>query len=398
MDEKFEGRGQELYNKLNSEYLIECAENNRIDEWNAQYLEYLELEWNRLYHPGTWDENKILELVRHPQFRTPHLNEEDFYEAISRGLSFNKVHLEGQIILPRSQAGAMFNDEPHERGKFYDAHLEGSKFYAAHFERAFFYETHLEGALFFQTHLEMAIFWGAHLEEVQCFASHLHMAEFKGAHLEGAKFQEVYIEGATFLDAHLEGAEFTYAVVDGGTLFTKNTINDKTNFTGTALSAARIDPSLRTRLERNIREIQWRKWYDKPKISPLRILKKSFGKYGKTERLQAEKSSLTDKVLINPFVRLFWWLSDYGSSCKRCLASFAGLIVLAFIVNLILIQSTSPDIGELFANTILALFGVGDPGLLGIARLWQVVYVVSGYFLLAVLISRFAIMFQNTSP
>ena len=58
----------------------------------------------------------------------------------------------------------------------------------------------------------------------------------------------------------------------------------------------------------------------------------------------------------------------------------------------------SPDVAELFANTVLALFGVGNPGLEGIAWLWQVLYVISGYFLLSVLIARFAIMFQNMSP
>jgi len=236
----------------------------------------------------------------------------------------------------------------------------------------------MEGAQFWDACMKGAKFWGAHMEE----------AEFWNSHLEGAYFN----------GAHLDGAKFIYAVVDGATMFIENSMDDKTDFTGTALSATRIDPNLRTRLERNIREIQWRKWYNKPKISPWGFLKKCFGKKEETEEEQVCKSSLTDRVLINPFVRLFWWLSDYGTSCKRCLLSFGGLIVLAFIVNLILTQHLSPDIAELFANTVLALFGVGDPELEGIARLWQVVYVISGYFLLAVLISRFAIMFQNMSP
>ena len=49
MEERPEGWNQELYEKLSFEYLIECGENERIGEWNAPYLEYLESEWKRLY-------------------------------------------------------------------------------------------------------------------------------------------------------------------------------------------------------------------------------------------------------------------------------------------------------------------------------------------------------------
>jgi len=301
MNEKPEEWGQELYKKLNSEYLIKCAEKKYgIDEWNAQYLEYLTLEWNRLY-PEMRGPIDILKLVkRYSQLKRPNFPRGDFREAISRGVSFTGAHLEG------------------------------------------------------------ACFWEAHLEG----------ADFRNAHLEGAEFLMAHLEGVIFLETHLERARFEYAIVDGETLFIENSIDKNTNFTGTALSSTRIDPSLRTRLERNIREMQWRNWYD---------------------------STLFARLL-TPFVQLFWWVSNYGTSCKRCLLSFGGLILFAFVINFVLTQHLSPDIAELFANTVLALFGVGDPGLEGIARLWQVVYVISGYFLLAVLISRFAIMFQNMSP
>ncbi len=36
-----EPRIQELYCKLTVDYLKECAKNDKIDEWNALYLEYL---------------------------------------------------------------------------------------------------------------------------------------------------------------------------------------------------------------------------------------------------------------------------------------------------------------------------------------------------------------------
>jgi len=389
MDEKPEERGQELYSKLNSEYLIECAENERIGEWNAQYLEYLALEWNRLYPKRDWDPKNVVDLVkRDSQLIRPNFSGTDFREAISRGVCFKDAHIEGALLSGAHLEGADLRV----------TYFEGADFFEAHLERAHLNGAHLNGAEFIGGHLEEANFEGAHFKDTEFLWAHLNGAEFMLTRLEGANFEGATLEGAEFLWAHLEGADFTYAIVNGETLFVTRFIDKNTDFTGTALSATRIDPILRTRLERNIREMQWRKWYDKQKFSPWEFLKKSFGKKEETEKKQECKSSLFDRLLINPFVKLFWWLSDYGTSCKRCLVSFGGLIVLAFIVNLVLTQHLSPDIAELFANTVLALFGVGDPGLEGIARLWQVVYVISGYFLLAVLISRFAIMFQNMSP
>lgn len=77
MDDIPEERGQELYNKLNSEYLIECAKNNRIQEWNADYLEYLQLEWNRLYPERIGDPKYVEVLFFHYQFRISNLDWED---------------------------------------------------------------------------------------------------------------------------------------------------------------------------------------------------------------------------------------------------------------------------------------------------------------------------------
>ncbi|HJJ99121.1 MAG TPA: hypothetical protein O0X23_02775 [Methanocorpusculum sp.] len=43
-------------------------------------------------------------------------------------------------------------------------------------------------------------------------------------------------------------------------------IDDTTNFTGVRLSGSRVDPELHERLLRNIRKIQWEKWYAEKKI------------------------------------------------------------------------------------------------------------------------------------
>jgi hypothetical protein len=49
MADRSEGWNKELYDKLSFEYLIECARNYQIEEWNRAYEEYLRSEWKRIF-------------------------------------------------------------------------------------------------------------------------------------------------------------------------------------------------------------------------------------------------------------------------------------------------------------------------------------------------------------
>lgn len=491
MDEKPEGWNQELYEKLSFDFLIECAENERIGEWNALYLEYLESEWNRLYPGRDWDPENVFELVRRDSkfkrpdfswrdfreaicrgvyFRGVHLEGADFREAHMKGINFTGAHLDGALFHRAHMEGAIFWEirlvEAHiwrlhyavshlsganfhevhlenvnfrgshlEETDFARAHLEGVNFHEAHLERADFGKAQMKEVNFQEAHLERTNFWGSHLEETYFKDAHLEGANFGAVHLEEVNFQEAHMEGVTFgwshlekadfagahlegvnfIAASLEGAQFTYTIVDGETLFTKNHIDKNTDFTGTALSATRIDPNLRTKLERNIREIHWRKWYNKPKISPVRFLNKIFCKKQVTEEEQEYPPSLIDRFFINPFVRFFWWVSNYGSSTKRVIGVFfAWNIFWAFIYQLALpLQSGSilpgakttvlqtPDFFTAIFQTNLMMFSITDLATEGLdypALICVTVHIVIGYFILAALITRLGIMFQNLSP
>ncbi len=473
MDEIPEDQGQGRYNKLDYAYLIKCAENNVIDEWNTLYLEYLESEWNRLYPERAWDPENILELVRQRQFRRLCFTGEDFREAISRDVSFDEAHLEG----------AWFRETHLERGQFQNTHLEGAWFWDVNLEMAEFIWAHLEGAEFREAHLEMANFWEAHLNGADFSGAqlmggifnlaHLEGAEFTSAHLKQTKFWRAHLERADFDGAYLEEGEFIYAIVDGETLFTNNSIDDKTNFTGTGLSATRIDPNLRTRLERNIREMQWRKWYNKPKYYPYpeMIPKILWGMWCMSRHLFKDppkkrydpkdypslenstfyitlrkvlswpiKPSVTTKntsnqdvkeirdrmkkrqmercwidCFINSFVRLFWWLSDYGSSTKRVIGVFFGWNILWALIYQIVLPLLPGPILENASTTVLhtsniitailqtnlMMFSITDLATEGLdypALFCVTVHIVIGYFILAALITRLGIMFQNLSP
>ncbi len=370
MDKRPEVWNQELYEKLSFDFLIECAENKRIDEWNALYLEYLESEWKRLYPKREWDTENVFALVkRDSEFNRPNFSSKDFQEAISRGVRFIGIHLEGAIICL----------------------------------------TDLKGA-------------------------HLEVANFVGADLKKANFLMAYLEGADFMFAHLDEAQFIYTIVDGETLFTENTIDKHTDFTGTALSATRIDPNLRTRLERNIREIHWEKWYEKPKFylylgKISKILWDMWcilhpvtndtpnlnSKKIKDEQHKWETKGSFIDTIINSFVRLFWCLTDYGSSTIRVIGIFfARNILWAFIYLFVLpLQSSpilenasttilnTPDIVTAVMQTNLMVFSITDLATEGLdypAFICVTIHIVIGYFILAALITRLGIMFQNLSP
>ena len=227
--------------------------------------------------------------------------------------------------------------------------------------------------------LEKARLGGAWLEGADLQEAHLEGADLMNANLRGAKLQKAYLsgtnlkyttlEGANLLNAHIEKASFEGAVLDNRTNLLDSQWDSETDFTATAIASAHIEPDTLTALQKNIRRKYWVKWYDQ------------------------------HKILQYP-CRLFWWLSDYGTSSTRCIGAFALLILAACVIYFFITGAAIADIPQLFADTILATFGFGSlfDQLTGPLRLLLAAHVLAGYFLLAVLITRFAVMFQSLTP
>lgn len=219
--------------------------------------------------------------------------------------------------------------------------------------------------------LKSAIFTRATLKNVS----------FKGADLSDADFEEAILRGVNINSTILKGANFTFSIIDSESIIAgdpNNIIDSKTNFTCVGLSSFRIDPLTRTLLEKNIRVMKWNDWYEK------------------------------HKWFQNMFVKLFWWLSNYGTSAKRTIIAFFIVNISAFIAyfclnwnvisNMQYCNQTLPYTAELAGNTMLAIFGAADLELSGFAVLIVGFQVFASYFLLAILITRFSIMFQTLSP
>ncbi|MDO9522280.1 MAG: pentapeptide repeat-containing protein [Methanocorpusculum sp.] len=360
VDERPDGWNKELYDKLSFEYLVECAQNNKIGEWNQEYEKYLKSEWQRLFPNEEYDpKNKGKLFDNGSDFVRLDFPNKNLKNAILERANFSGIHLEGANLSCANFKGANFSYAHLERARLLHSNLEEIDFKTAHLDGTCFLFSNLDRASFINTHLEGAYFWNAHLN--------------------GTYFTTAHLDGADFSGAYLQGGKFIMATVNGDTLFTNNTIDKKTDFTGTSLSSARIVPGLRTQLERNIREIRWEEWYK------------------------------DNKMLVIP-AKVFWKISDYGSSTRDIVFTFlfSNFIFTMFYLALRdadllhgTILSSGNDLLLAYMQTTLVPFGILgiDLTTLSLFPVFIIfIQVIFGYTILAALVTRMAIMFQNLSP
>ena len=150
----------------------------------------------------------------------------------------------------------------------------------------------LEGAKFGHTHLEHAELSGARLARSASLETHFERARLYDADLRGSRHTAAHLDGATFINAR----------VDGGTLITRCSINEDTDFSNVGLDAMRRSgPGLKVALQYNRRKKNWKEWYGRHRIKAL-------------------------------FVRPFWWISDYGQSMGRIASVFLIFSVLFALI------------------------------------------------------------------
>ena len=425
-----------------------------------------------------------------------HLEGANLFGANLEGATLSRAHLEGATLSGAHLEGANLFDANLEGAKLSFAHLEGATLSFAHLEGATLSRAHLEGATLSGANLEGATLSGANLEGATLSGANLEGATLSGANLESADLRRVMLKGANMFKANLrsanvtwerlmvakkltavtfpqicisnedmsnrdlshtglegvtientnlKGTNFRFARVDGSTLITGDPdkiIDDDTDFTGVGLSEARIDPKLRTRLERNIRKKQWEEWYVKPRVYPFHAAliekwnrikggnsaespKTSDTAPSESQMPKTENNRLTWKqrltnIIIDIPTETFWWLSDYGSKTTRILGAFIGLNLIFTALYLWVVphlptirQGANPMFAELMYNTstvdpvaaliqsnmiVFSITDVATSNLDYIPMFLILAHIVLGYFLLAVLITRFAIMFQSLSP
>ena len=435
-----------------------------------------------------------------------HLEGADLSYANLEGANLSDAHLKGANLSDAHLKGANLSDAHLKGANLSCAHLEGAKLLSSHLEGVVLFGANLEGADLRRAMLKDANLSGAHLEGADLsyanleganlFRANLESAILSGANLEGADLRRVMLkdanmskanlrsanvtweclkvakkltavtfpqiciskkdmsycdlsntglEGVTIENTILKGANFRFARVDGTTLITGDPdkiIDDDTDFTGVGLSEARIDPKLRTRLERNIRKKQWEKRYVKPRVYPFQAAliekwnrikggnsaespKTSDTAPSESQVPKTESNRLTwEQWLKNIFIDIptetFWWLSDYGSKTTRILLAFLGLNLIFTALYLWVVphlptirQGANPMFAELMYNTstvdpvaaliqsnmiVFSITDVATSNLDYIPMFLILAHIVLGYVILAALVTRFAIMFQSLSP
>ena len=253
---------------------------------------------------------------------------------------------------------------------FMQSNFKNSVFYESNFTKSNFSYANLESVNFSYSNLESVNFKRANLKYANLSNANLKGANFSNADLEGAYLSYSDLDSANFSYANLKDATFVMCAVDNRTMFKGNInhfVNRNTDFSGVSLSSTRINPTLQTYLECNIRKKHWKKWY-----------------------------ATHNKFLSIP-MRIFWFMSNYGTTATPALITLVIVNILSFLVytihscNLGMTNSVSNMIQQyiscLFSPAESCLFTLIQIGVLSVIN----------YLLLAVLITRFSIMFQTKS-
>ena len=255
--------------------------------------------------------------------------------------------------------------------------------------------------------------------------THLDRAHFNRAFMQGVYLANAYLDGAVFYLADLRGAIVRTTIVDGRTSFWQCKVDRHTDFTGTALAAARVDPATKQLLEYNIRRMNWEQWY-KSKDEPIR---RGVGIFSN------KKLRLITNTFLRWLVRKFWGISDYGISTKQIIKTFfAWAIIFAaaylgwglvdyhllglednpgIVSNLFVLEAEQETVSPwlvpirsvYFSIIAMTMLGFGDMyakahsfvrGLVGHVLL--ALQVILGYVLLGALVTRFAVLFTAGGP
>ena len=366
------------------------------------------------------------------------------------GANFHSAILHMAKLTGSEIVNAYFSEAVLVNAEVAEADLRGSDFSLIAASNSNFYGSNLTDATLREAVLTKAVLWKSILVDTDLTWANVKDADFSEANLMGADLSESYLDGAKIRHAVLLGTSFHLASVDGRTVVTDCLIDGNTDFTGVGLGGIRIDPRLQARLQRNIRKIWWDEWIQKrkliswfeklggkiPEMEPFlehhkyvprtgtaverhhaaRVKRQERNKFWKKEFKESVPKALLkglaqiiESIFINLPVRLFWKTSDYGSKTFPIVLSFIILNIIFTIIYMILpvLPGMDPITADIlgtgnpfqgFMHTTMIIFSVTDMATMNLGVLpmfCALVHVILGYFLLAALVTRFAIMFQS---
>lgn len=407
-----------------SAYLIECVRSKRTADWDS---------WRVKNNSDVVIVGKL------------ELSELDFQNANCEKVQFVGTKISNCIFNNIRGDKIKFHDVDIAECSFMRSRIVDSQFTECQIKNTTFHGAQLGGASFLNTTLtnsNLSVAWlskseynGATIVNCNFQAAKLHGADFSHAkyiskcdfqdckmnenmtvghmggsfHYEPARFISTIIDECNFIRAKLSGvvfdnseiikSNFTRALVNGETSFWGIEVDNVSNFDGVGLSGVRIESGVYDRVMYHLRKKSWENWYRQGN-GFIQFIK---------------------RVTVQPF----WFITNYGDSTFRIIASFFAI---SFLFSLVYFSSAffSPPgvVNGLLDDTIheainksnyfpifirsfyfsivtMTTLGFGDMFAVRgsiLSHILLIFQVLIGYVLLGALITRLGMLFTSKGP
>lgn len=434
-----------LYDKINKDAFLELVDNIRkiystptladsaklderdklIEKWNDNYFEYLKSKWMDIMGCGPFpnyqnNTTHIRSLLTDRNFHRP---EYIFTEKQDCSVNLSNIDLPGAI-------------------------LKNISFKNGNLDNANLYGTTMKNIDFSNANLEKTVMHSSNLYKVELYSANLKSANLFSVIFDDCLLSRSNLTGVNFGESEFKDSACRWALFDGGTVFYEVKVDNNTDFTGSPIRNAAISPELLTTIEDNIREIRWRRWYDKEKfadigtsyrlilkivqvtvISVLLItimwilnvliggsvmfipLLESLGGFAIFLCLISVSRFYT--VCTNICMKCFWKLTNYGRTTSGILIAY---LVWTMVFTTIYYIFATPSLNDGFIDVIIsislillqtAISGFYPDFLIAseinpeFQLIWMLVvciHLIGSYFLLATLVARFSVLLNSLSP
>ncbi|MDL2328232.1 pentapeptide repeat-containing protein [Desulfosarcina sp. OttesenSCG-928-A07] len=339
------------------------------------------------------------------RFLGANCQEANFFKANCQEANFEHADCQKANFSEAKCQEAIFDSANCHEANFFIANCQEASFLGANCQKAIFQQANCEEVNFFKANCQNAQFLGANCQKANFEHADCQKANFSKAKCQEVSFNEANCQGTQIYEARLEHALFQNVILNHETRIIRCEIDDQTDFTNTSLSSVIIEPGKRAKLEQNIRRFGWEKWY--------------------RDKMEVKKPAhrFLNFLLVH-VVRFFWYLSNYGYNTTRVLGWFAGFVIYfalfyTYFPCMLEIKgdplSTFPfcfswEVGNFwqmlaFATSTMVTLGFSNINVAvtnGIPDKWGMIVVslnlMVGYFMLAVLVTRLAILFQTMGP
>lgn len=308
------------------------------------------------------------------------------------------------------------------KANLYSASMKEARIYESYLVEANLKHANLESADLTSSFFENAIMEGANLSGADLSYSNLRKADLTRVKASFASFVNSDLYGVKLLEANLEfanlsrsdlrsvnlanstlrGANISRAVIDGNTVLLDCDVDKNTDFTESGINNAIVSPKTVTALQNNMRRISWEDWY-------------------------AKNTGIKSYTM-----KLFWSISNYGSESLGIVKALAIAVAFFFTCYLAISYMTRGILSNmkppfmrtntvkdlsLWSNWIckVVCFSIASMVTLGyggvnikwsyhyrktsiVAMVLIIANLLTGYFLLAVVVTRIGIIFTSLSP